>query len=288
MQNNRISRIVGSIVLDGQDANRLTRQKSIALKSAMVALELDKLLEKAINTDDLLALKNYKFKSIRAFEKHYTKELEDEGLLRKKPKLISCDINYYTAGVEALCYTCDKDFYKREVEILRADMLKPGCPGMRTIIIFTLLREAGAVHDLFSIKEQEEISTNLNEIRKDKVLSAILDLDFHSSLSSLVSKVIKTRNNLFKNPYLQGVAMIFPFFDRRESIFIDTIVLGTKFQDRQDNIVAFLQERGFDSKKCVLDGLSLIQIDNMLYRTWSSSRTFKLPIQGMVIQPYYS
>ena len=282
-----LTEVVACITLDGTDASRMTQQKEMALRAVMVAKYLDSRLDK-LSVEDVTSLSDFKFKRLKSFESEIVPQLEEKNLITKKLKLIACDINYYTAGVEPMAYIANKDIYQREVEFLRAEMLEDGEKSLESIIIFSLLKEAGVVNDIFSIREQQDISSLLIKEKDNKLHQAILALDFHSSFSSIASSFIKTKNNLFKNPYLQGTTMIFPFLDRREAIFIDTIVLGTKFQDRQDAIVDYLQNRGFDAEKCVYDGLMLLRIDNMLYRTWSTTRTFKLPVQGMAIQPYYN
>lgn len=282
-----LTEIIACITLDGTDATRMTTQKEMALRAVMVAQQLEMKLE-TLSVKDVSALSSFKFRKLKEFESSITEKLEEKHLITKKLKLIACDMNYYTAGVEPMAYIANKDVYQREVEFLRADMLEVGEKDLESIIIFSLLKEAGVINDIFSIREQEDIASMLINEKDNTLHQAILALDFHSGFSSFASSFLRTKKNLFKNPYLQGVTMVFPFLDRREAIFIDTIVLGTKFQDRQDAIVDYLRSKGFDAEKCLYDGLMLVRIDNMLYRTWSTTRTFKLPVQGMAIQPYYS
>ena len=292
MKDYRLSEIVTAITLDGQDATRLTMQKKLALKSVRASYSFDSLLslpkiEKEDVKDCINKIKKTKTPSLKDVEEEATKELLTSGLMKKKLKLLSCDMNYYTSGIKILEYSTDREFYKREVEFLRSEMLEPGKPSLETIMLFTLVREAGAIHDIFSINEQNEIQRRMSELEKDEIYAEILSINFHSCIESYASAFIKGKRNLFKNQYLQGVAITFPFLDRRESIFIDFVVLGTDFATRQDAAIAFLRENGFDVERYWLGDLPLLRIDNMLYRTLSSSRMCKLPIQGMVIQPYY-
>lgn len=51
-------------------------------------------------------------------------------------------------------------------------------------------------------------------------------------------KEIYLQRELFRNPYMEGVNILYPFLDRRQAIFIDFVVLGTTVVDRRGAVMS--------------------------------------------------
>lgn len=290
MDQDSLFKIAGLLGLDGQNAKRMTLAKKGALMGAVVARAFDELLK----YDDEELVKKLKsltfdFKDLKSVEKELYNSLYLDNLMTKKRHLLSCDINYYTAGVDVVEYFAKEDIYNRYVEQLRAELLEEGEITIEAVMLFVIIRDSGLIHEVFSTKEQEVISKKLIALTgKDKVVSALMDIRFKDQLTNLLSSLIKGKQNLFKNQYLEGVSIMFPFLDRRSSIFIDTVVFGTDVKERRDAIIAFLIEMGFDAKQELLNDQILLKIDNSYYSVWPTTRVFnKIPVQGIVLSPYY-
>ena len=92
---------------------------------------------------------------------------------------------------------------------------------------------------------------------------------------------------MFRNPYLEGVALFFPFLERRASIFIDQVVLGTTVKERRTAVVEYLKARGHRVREVPSGSETLLEIDGCFYRAWPTTRTVKFPIQGIALVPVY-
>lgn len=60
-----------------------------------------------------------------------------------------------------------------------------------------------------------------------------------------MNRFVKTKSKLLKNPYLEGVNLVFPYLDRRKSVFIDMVIFGTNVADRRVAAVEYLKKKGF-------------------------------------------
>ncbi len=290
MNNPSLFQIIGAIGLDGQDVKRMTLAKRGVLMAAKIAKGIDEILdlEEEAFIKGLEDVKKTTFNNLKGIEKELVASLSSDGILIKKKSLLSCDMNYYTAGVEIEEYFTNESFYRREVEELRAELLEEGKPSLEAIILFVLVKESGIIHDIFSQKEQTELSYKIKEVSlSSRKFEALLDISFINSLQYSLTAFVKGKRNLFKNPYLEGVALIFPFLDRRVSIFIDTIILGSSVRGRREAVLDFLLSHGFEAEDASVNGESLIRVDNSYYSLWPAVRSAKFPIQGVSLVPYY-
>ena len=87
--------------------------------------------------------------------------LISEGVLDEVPDLLGCDMYYYTAGVNMRVYRSDQDIYQKITKALRAEVLEEGELTEEGILLLWMIRESGFIHEVFSAKEQEEISQRM-------------------------------------------------------------------------------------------------------------------------------
>lgn len=105
---------------------------------------------------------------------------------------------------------------------------------------------------------------------------------------STFQNYLKAKKELFRNPYLQGINLMFPFLERRQTIFIDFVVLGTNVSGRRQEIISYLQKRGHYVDEVKYQEETLLKIDNAYYRVFPTTRWAKFPIQGASLIPFYS
>lgn len=99
---------------------------------------------------------------------------------------------------------------------------------------------------------------------------------------------LRGKTDLFKNPYLEGVNLLYPFLDRRQAIFIDFVILGTNVEQRRLAVESFLTEKGHYVEEVKIGTETLLKIDNMYYRIWPKTiRCSRVPIQGANLVPVY-
>lgn len=283
------------IALDGQSSKRFTASKKVAMRGVAMAGVLEKALAEVARDQVSMYLKKNiqeirkkKKKDYLLLEQEVVRRLLEQNALSKEPDLLGCDINYQTAGVSMWEYKCREEVYIRITEGVRAEILEPGEVCAETVCLLYLFRECGCMHDLFSIKEQEHVAQRFVELRVQDVLyRAILETEFHSGIQNACAAFVWQKHKLFRNPYLQGVALAFPFFDRRSAIFIDTIVLGADVSDRRAAVMRFLREKGHSCEEALLDGGYLIKIDNRYYKACPYAKSYRVPVQGVELRPVY-
>lgn len=228
-------------------------------------------------------------KEAKSLEEEITAPLIAEDTLQVIPDILACDINYDTAGVDIKAYRTDDRIYNSIAEEIRAEILEPGTVSAESFILIWLMRESGCLHDHFSTTEQVKLNQRMIELTvQNPVYRMLWEEEFHSILDNAIGKFLKGKSNLFKNPYLEGVNLIFPFLERRQAIFIDFVVLGTTVASRRIAVMEYLSERGHYVEEIKNATETLLKVDNNYYRIFpATKRVYKVPVQGANLVPVY-
>lgn len=286
------------VALNAQDSNHSTQAKHVAVCGIEAAKIIEQLLmeekEKEITEFERLLkrqlsqIKKLSAKERKNIERTITNRLKTEGVLYTVPNLLGCDMYYYTANITIREYKCDEELYRRITEGLKAVILEPGEVTIETVILLWLFRECGCFHDIFSIEEQDQIGRRFMQLSAENGLyRTIWEQEFHSSARGAYLSFLNHKRRLFMNPYLEGINLLFPFFDRRQSIFIDMVILGTTVAERRQKTIEFLRENGHTCEELLFGTETIVKIDNGYYRIWPATRYAKLPIQGIELLPVY-
>ncbi len=293
------------ISLDGLSCNHRSAAKYAALRGIAAAKLLEEIL---LGREDMpavqefqteleagiAAIKNRKKKEMDAVERETADLLLADGGIEIVPDLLGCDMNYYTAGISMKSYRSDREVYLSIVESVRAEILEEGAITMECACLLWLIRESGCIHDICSVKEQEKIQVRMTalcgeeELTDADYIGMIWRQEFHRSGEHMIKSFLKGKRELFKNPYLEGVNLLFPFLDRRQAIFVDFVIFGTTVKDRRWAMMEFLSERGHFVEETKNGNETLLRIDNAYYRVWPKTvRSYKIPIQGASLLPVY-
>ncbi|MEY8524240.1 hypothetical protein AALA90_14635 [Lachnospiraceae bacterium 38-10] len=293
------------ISLDGLSCNHRSAAKYAALRGIAAAKLLEEIL---LGREDMpavqefqteleagiAAIKNRKKKEMDAVERETADLLLADGGIEIVPDLLGCDMNYYTAGISMKSYRSDREVYLSIVESVRAEILEEGPITMECACLLWLIRESGCIHDICSVKEQEKIQVRMTalcgeeELTDADYIGMIWRQEFHRSGEHMIKSFLKGKRELFKNPYLEGVNLLFPFLDRRQAIFVDFVIFGTTVKDRRWAMMEFLSERGHFVEETKNGSETLLRIDNAYYRVWPKTvRSYKIPIQGASLLPVY-
>lgn len=286
------------VALDGQNSEHDSVAKKVAVRGIAMAGFLQKILDGAAkdNISEISAYlreKTQKVQKMKKKERNLTEwemvqVLTEQNVLSKIPDLLGCDMNFHTAGVSIWQYKCDEEEYLKITEGVRAEILEPGEVSAETICLLYLFRECGCIHDIFSIREQEQMEQRLIELMtKEPLYKAILETEFHSGVSNTYVAFVKKKSKLFQNPYLQGVNLAFPFFDRRQAIFIDMMTLKTNSAERREAVAQYLRENGHCCEIVLRGEEHLLKIDNSYYKAWPYARACRIPVQGVELLPVY-
>lgn len=233
--------------------------------------------------------KTLKKKEASQIEQEVVNALKAEELLKEVPDLLGCDMDYDTSGIELKAYLSDEISYVRIKEGLRAEILEDGPISLEYAVLLWLLRESGCIHDLFSISEQSRVEERMTEgAAQDEQYRTLWEAEFHSIFEGAMNRFVKTKSKLFKNPYLEGVNLAFPYLDRRKSVFIDMVIWGTNVADRRAVAVEYLSKKGFTVEEIRIGSETLLKIGNIYYRIFPMTKTaYKVPIQGVNLVPAY-
>lgn len=283
------------LLLNAQDSLYDTVAKKAAVLGIAAAKVLEEVLQQEKNIVDrgelisrIQQIKKMKKKDRRLLEEEVTDKLKKKNLIEEIPNLLGCDMNYYTAEITMREYRSEEREYIRVVERVRTEILEPGVIDTETVCLLWIMRESGCMHDIFSIEEQTRIEQRMVEVKTQEILyECIWELEFHNSVRNAYLNFLHWKRNLFKNPYLEGVNLLFPFLDRKQAVFIDMVVLGTDVQDRRREAIEFVKKNGHTCEEVRIGQEVLVKIDNNYYRIWPSVRRYRVPIQGVELLPVY-
>lgn len=283
------------IGLNGLESEHPSVEKTAILKGCLIGEKIESAyFDENVGRDvfkkevEKISVQKISKKEVKEIENKLAQELYDSGVMRKLPDLLACDLTYETAGIDLKSYYCDKEVYLPMVEEIRAEVLDGGEVTEETKFLLWLLRETGCLHDFFSTKEQEELQKRFLQLSvEDEKYNELLNYEFHNSFVTSYLNFLKKKSNLFKNPYLEGVALVFPFLERRKAIFIDSVIFGTTVLTRREAVIEHLRGKGHQVEEVKNGEETILRVDNMYYRLFPGSRACRIPIQGINLVPVY-
>lgn len=282
------------IGLDGTDS----RHKSVVRSAVLRATAAGKRAERLFVSGDcqrpdfadrlekeLKCVKSMKAEALYEEAREDIRFLVSEGALDEVSDLLG----YYTAGVDMMVYRSDQDIYQKVTEALRAELLEEGELTDEGILLLWMIRESGFMHEVFSAKEQEEISQRMvRTAASGQWMGVLWKQEFHKAFESFGTAFLRKKKELFQNPYMQGVNLTFPFLERRQAVFVDFVIFGTTVSDRRTAMMSFLCEHGHFVEEVKNGTETLLKIDNMFYRIVPKTVSCRgIPIQGALLSPVY-
>lgn len=294
-----LSRQYAVIALDGLESLHPSMAKSAVIRAIAAAKVMEEVMHTEAESDPAVfipklneaveGVKDLRKKDEKQIEEEMAALLEADGLMEQIPDILGCDMDYYTSGVELKAYRSDEDTYIRIREGLRAEILEEGVISTECAVLLWLLRESGCIHDLFPVSEQDQVQRRMTDAAaENEIFRAMWQTEFHSAVESFAGRFLRAKHNLFKNPYLEGVNLIFPYLERRKAIFIDFVVLGTDVQSRRIAVMEHLSKMGHYVEEVKSGSETLLKIDNAYYRIFPTvKRAYKVPIQGANLVPVY-
>ena len=123
---------------------------------------------------------------------------------------------------------------------------------------------------------------------ENEIFRVLWEAEFHSAVESFAGRFLRTKHDLFKNPYLEGVNLAFPYLERRKSIFIDFVIFGTDVKERRIAVMEHLSKMGHYVEEVKSGSETLLKVDHAYYRIFpATKRSYKVPIQGANLVPVY-
>ena len=291
------------IALNALNNTRNSTAKKAAIRCISAADVLDRFLneteEKAVDSTEYLSL----LQELPAFLKEAahlsstaSKELEhtvytrlhDLGLMTQASALVSCDLEFASAGNKILEYRTDLEEYSRQTESIRAELMEEGNVTDETVCLLWLLRESSCFYDLFSKEGRQYLSTRINELYLNSLLAkTLLPLSIHSALDSAALGLFSKKKSFFSTQLGTGVLFQVPFMERSSAVFIESEELYCNAEKRLENVVARLEANGNEVHIIRAGSVPLLQIDNLYYECIPTQRQYyRAPVFGVQLRRY--
>lgn len=298
MKNLKLSQQYAVVAFNGLESLHPSKAKNATLRAVAAA----KVMEEALAGEEYDALmflakldeaakraKALKKKEIKALETEMFELLETDGLMELVPDILGCDMYYYTSGIELKAYRSEEKAYLSLREGLRAEILEDGEISLESAILLWLHRESGCIHDLFSVDEQNRVQSRMMELSvSSDIYRSLWETEFRNALEFFTGNFLRAKNNMFKNPYLEGVNILFPFLERRQAIFVDCVIFGTTVKERRIAVMEHISKMGHYVEEVQNGSETLLRIDQAYYRLFpKTTRVSKVPIQGVALVPMY-
>lgn len=217
----------------------------------------------------------------------YTR-LNNLGLMTEASSLVSCDLEFSSAGNKILEYRTDSDEYSRQTESLRAELMEEGYVFDETVCMLWLLRESSCFYDLFSREEQKYLTSRINELYLNSLLAkTLLSVSIHNALDSAALGLFSKKKAIFSTQLGTGVLFQVPFMERSSAVFIESEELYCNAEKRLESVIARLEENGNEVHVIRAGTVPLLQIDNLYYECIPTQhKYYRVPVFGVQLRRY--
>lgn len=217
----------------------------------------------------------------------YTR-LNNLGLMTEASSLVSCDLEFSSAGNKILEYRTDSDEYSRQTESLRAELMEEGNVFDETVCMLWLLRESSCFYDLFSREEQKYLTSRINELYLNSLLAkTLLSVSIHNALDSAALGLFSKKKAIFSTQLGTGVLFQVPFMERSSAVFIESEELYCNAEKRLESVIARLEENGNEVHVIRAGTVPLLQIDNLYYECIPTQhKYYRVPVFGVQLRRY--
>lgn len=291
------------ISLNALNSTRNSTAKKVAIRCISAAGVLDRFLqEKEELTEDSdeyrsrLDALSVSLKEAAHLSSSAAKELEHTvytrlnnlGLMTEASSLVSCDLEFSSAGNKILEYRTDSDEYSRQTESLRAELMEEGNVFDETVCMLWLLRESSCFYDLFSKEEQKYLTSRINELYLNSLLAkTLLSVSIHNALDSAALGLFSKKKAIFSTQLGTGVLFQVPFMERSSAVFIESEELYCNAEKRLESVIARLEENGNEVHVIRAGTVPLLQIDNLYYECIPTQhKYYRVPVFGVQLRRY--
>lgn len=291
------------ISLNALNSTRNSTAKKVAIRCISAAGVLDQFLQETEElTEDSdeyrsrLDALSVSLKEAAHLSSSAAKELEHTvytrlnnlGLMTEASSLVSCDLEFSSAGNKILEYRTDSDEYSRQTESLRAELMEEGNVFDETVCMLWLLRESSCFYDLFSKEEQKYLTSRINELYLNSLLAkTLLSVSIHNALDSAALGLFSKKKAIFSTQLGTGVLFQVPFMERSSAVFIESEELYCNAEKRLESVIARLEENGNEVHVIRAGTVPLLQIDNLYYECIPTQhKYYRVPVFGVQLRRY--
>jgi hypothetical protein len=289
MQDLKLSERIALIGLDGKESEHKSTAKQSVLKAIAAAIYLEDNYDSTTNTwkIDRDGIKDaIKTSKLKVIEQKTVKSLESKDLMSKVKSLLGCDL-YYDENIKLKEYVSDTREFECQLDLIRAEFLEEGQISDEGIILVWLLREALCIHDFFSILEQDKLAIRMSELCKESTLAKdLFPIEIRTVWGTIAMNYLRIKSQIASTETGKGINFIFPFIERKQSIFIDTEEYFPNAQMRLQNVLDRVASQGHSCEVLRAGNVPVVKIDNIKYELVPEAILMKIPIHGVRLRRY--
>lgn len=222
----------------------------------------------------------------RELERAYAERLQRKQLLSTVTSLLGCDL-YYDKNIKLKNYVSDTREFECQLDLLRAEFLEEGPISEESIILVWLLLESLCFYQVFSVYEQNKITARMTSLRDESTLAnALYPIKIGSLWGTVVASFLQLKSQAAATEKGKGFNFIFPFFERKQSIFIDTEEYFPNAQMRLENVLDRIASQGHVYEVLRSGVVPVVKIDNIKYELIPGAISGRMPIHGVRLRRY--
>lgn len=177
--------------------------------------------------------------------------------------------------------------FECQLDLLRAEFLEEGPISEESIILVWLLLESLCFYQVFSVYEQNKIAARMTSLRDESTLAkALYPIKIGSLWGTVVAVFLQLKSQAAATEKGKGFNFIFPFFERKQSIFIDTEEYFPNAQMRLKNVLDRISSQGHVYEVLRGGAVPVVKIDNIKYELIPGAVGGRMPIHGVRLRRY--
>lgn len=276
------------ISFNGRESEHREAAKQRVLKILAAAVYLDEHYNSTsdkwiFNENEIkLAIKKANKKTL---ERTYFERLQNYQLISKVNSLLGCDL-YYDKNIKLKVYVSNSKEFDCQLDLLKAEFLEEGPVTDESIILVWLLLESLSFFQVFSCSEQEKITRRMTKLRDESELAKRLyPIELRSIWSTLSAGFLLMKSQAATTETGKGLNFIFPFFERKYSVFIDTEEYLPNAEMRLNNVLDRITAQGHVYEVLRSGAVPIVKIDNVKYELLPGA-VGKYPVHGVRLRLY--
>lgn len=277
------------ISFNGKESEHKETAKQNVLKVLAAAVYLEDNYDAAAdiwNFNEVAIKDAVKKADKKALERTYADRLQNKQLLCKVSSLLGCDL-YYDKNIKLKTYVSDTREFECQLDMLRAEFLEEGPISEEGIIMAWLLLESLCFFEVFSAYEQNKITARMTELRSESPLAKTLyPITLRSFWGTTAVGFLRMKSQAAATETGKGLNFIFPFLERRQSIFIDTEEYFPNAQLRLMNVLDRVSSQGHVYEVLRDGAVPIVKIDNIKYELIPEAVGGRMPIHGVRLRRY--
>ncbi len=276
------------ISFNGRESEHREAAKQSILKILAVAIYLE---EHYSSTSDKWTFSKEAIKSAikstnkKTLEHTYFERLHNYQLISKVNSLLGCDL-YYDKNIQLKVYVSNSKEFDCQLDQLKAEFLEEGPITDDSIILMWLLLESLTFFQVFSCSEQDKIIKRMTRLREESELAKRLyPIELRSLWGTLSAGFLLMKSQAAATETGKGLNFIFPFFERKYSVFIDTERYLPDAETRLKNVLDRIAAQGHVYEVLRSGAVPIVKIDNVKYELLPGA-VGKYPVHGVRLRLY--